>query len=159
MPPFGTLAQAVMLWLTQKCTLQVVTELPDILSPAGWVLDDCVNGGCHYFLLVFAVSLCKGLSVSGEPDLKSCVASVTDSMWLPKCLSYIYFVITPRCSFADCYHIIKHTLPNCHVHIHTHTKPRFSVRDRLHNGNPTHVFQMGSMHSYMLNLLRIKLNM
>jgi hypothetical protein len=158
-PPFGLLSQAVMLWLIQKYTLNVVTELNDILSPAGWMLDDCIKGGCRYFLSGLCGFTVWGLSISSEPDLKSCVASVTDAMWLPKCLSQIYFVIAPRYSCANCYNIIKRTSPNCYVHMHTDTKQGFSVRDRLHNVNPTRVFRMGNMHLYKLNLLRIKLNM
>ena len=94
-----------------------------------------------WFLQFHSLWLSSCLSLSGEPDMKSCVALVTDSMWIPKCLWQFFFVNTARWSCAKCYHRMKHTSPDCHVHLHSYTKPGFSVRGRLHNGNPTYVFE------------------
>jgi hypothetical protein len=98
LPSLWLLAQATMLRLIQKCTLKVVTELWHSY-PLGWVLDDCVKGECFYFLWSlrfhsFRLSSC--LSISGEPDMKSRVALVTDSMWIQKCLWQIFLCYCPK---------------------------------------------------------------
>lgn len=100
------------------------------------------------------IRLSSCLSVSGEPDLKSCCfgdwCHVTSKMPFINSLCYCPKIFLCR--------LLAHnysTSPNCHMYMHTDRKPGFSVRDRLHNGNSTHVFQMGNVHSYILNLLRI----
>jgi hypothetical protein len=50
----------------------------------------------YLVLAVSCIRISSCLAVSGERDLKSCVASVTDAMWLPKCLSQIYSIIAPK---------------------------------------------------------------